>query len=192
MRNLLYLVFAVGLLSLQACKDQKSEEPATEETVSEETQAEAVKERYTAAASSVKFKDPKIAVMYDAYINLKTELVNSDVATSAKAAEDLLTAMANVGVEEETFLAAQFVVESNSLDGQREGFERVTKAIEPLILANIEGGAVYKQYCPMAFNNKGAYWLSNSEEIYNPYFGDMMLRCGRVADTLEVAEASEM
>ena len=37
----------------------------------------------------------------------------------------------------------------------------------------------------MAFNNTGAYWLSNSKEIYNPYFGDMMLNCGRVADTFE-------
>lgn len=181
MRNLLLLMLAAGLFSLQACKEQKTTEPTAEET-----QEAPAKEKYKAAEASVTFKDPKIATVYSAYIALKTELVNSDVATSAKAADVLLTALSNVGVEEEVFLAAQFVVESQSLDGQREGFERITKAIEPMLIENIEGGSVYKQYCPMAFNNKGAYWLSNSEEIYNPYFGDVMLRCGRVADTLEV------
>lgn len=39
---------------------------------------------------------------------------------------------------------------------------------------------VYKHYCPMAFNDTGAYWLDTSEIIHNPYFGDEMLRCGEV------------
>ena len=30
----------------------------------------------------------------------------------------------------------------------------------------------------MAFNNEGAYWLSDAEQIRNPYFGDKMLTCG--------------
>jgi Cu(I)/Ag(I) efflux system membrane fusion protein len=42
---------------------------------------------------------------------------------------------------------------------------------------------VYKEYCPMAFDNKGAYWLSESEEIRNPYFGKSMLTCGEVTTT---------
>ena len=40
----------------------------------------------------------------------------------------------------------------------------------------------YKQYCPMAFDNQGAFWLSNVEEIRNPYFGDEMLTCGSVEE----------
>ncbi len=42
---------------------------------------------------------------------------------------------------------------------------------------------VYKDYCPMAFNNKGAYWLSETKEITNPYFGASMLACGEVKQT---------
>lgn len=38
------------------------------------------------------------------------------------------------------------------------------------------------QYCPMAFGNKGAYWFSETEEKRNPYFGDMMLKCGENRD----------
>jgi Cu(I)/Ag(I) efflux system membrane fusion protein len=36
----------------------------------------------------------------------------------------------------------------------------------------------------MAFDNKGAYWLQDSEEIANPYFGAAMLRCGEKAGEL--------
>ncbi len=37
--------------------------------------------------------------------------------------------------------------------------------------------AVYRFHCPMAFNNKGAYWLQNNEDTRNPYFGASMLIC---------------
>lgn len=33
-------------------------------------------------------------------------------------------------------------------------------------------------HCPMAFNNKGAFWVQRAGEINNPYHGRMMLRCG--------------
>ncbi len=50
------------------------------------------------------------------------------------------------------------------------------------------GQKVYYQYCPMAFNNKGAYWLSNQREILNPYFGNKMLKCGEVADSVDYSK----
>lgn len=33
-------------------------------------------------------------------------------------------------------------------------------------------------HCPMAFNNKGAFWVQRVGEIINPYHGMMMLHCG--------------
>lgn len=42
--------------------------------------------------------------------------------------------------------------------------------------------SVYVQYCPMAFGDQGARWLSFDREILNPYFGDAMLRCGETVD----------
>lgn len=38
----------------------------------------------------------------------------------------------------------------------------------------------YVAYCPMAFNNRGAYWLQQSKQIDNAYFGAKMLRCGEI------------
>ncbi len=45
--------------------------------------------------------------------------------------------------------------------------------------------SIYHEFCPMAFNEKGATWLSNESEIKNPYFGDKMLDCGEVLDSLQ-------
>jgi hypothetical protein len=37
----------------------------------------------------------------------------------------------------------------------------------------------------MANNNTGAYWLSDSKEIRNPYLGNEMLTCGKVKETVQ-------
>ena len=49
----------------------------------------------------------------------------------------------------------------------------------------LAGTTAYYQFCPMAEGDKGAYWMSNSEEIKNPYFGEAMLGCGENKETLK-------
>ena len=44
---------------------------------------------------------------------------------------------------------------------------------------------VYVEFCPMADNNNGAYWLSKEEKVINPYFGEAMLTCGEVKQVIE-------
>ena len=44
---------------------------------------------------------------------------------------------------------------------------------------------VYIEFCPMANDNKGGYWLSTEEKIQNPYFGKKMLKCGEVKATIK-------
>ena len=44
---------------------------------------------------------------------------------------------------------------------------------------------VYYQFCPMARDSKGAYWLSEINEIKNPYFGKVMLNCGETKEVLK-------
>jgi membrane fusion protein, copper/silver efflux system len=44
---------------------------------------------------------------------------------------------------------------------------------------------VYHQYCPMAFDDEGGYWLSSEEQIQNPYLPETMLMCGEVIERIE-------
>ncbi|RYE22980.1 MAG: DUF3347 domain-containing protein, partial [Sphingobacteriales bacterium] len=68
---------------------------------------------------------------------------------------------------------------------KRIHFETVSNAMYDMLkITELKNAGVYRQYCPMAFNDKGAYWLSNEAEIKNPYFGKKMLECGEVTDSL--------
>jgi len=43
---------------------------------------------------------------------------------------------------------------------------------------------LYLDFCPMADNNNGAVWISQFKEIKNPYFGEKMMTCGEVKETI--------
>jgi hypothetical protein len=40
-------------------------------------------------------------------------------------------------------------------------------------------------HCPMAFDDRGADWISDEARVINPYFGDEMLHCGSVKGLLK-------
>ncbi|CAL1518123.1 DUF3347 domain-containing protein [Chitinophaga sp. MM2321] len=71
------------------------------------------------------------------------------------------------------------------LEGKRASFQMVSDMLFDLVRnTGLKGQTIYHQYCPMAFNDKGAYWLSDKPDIENPYFGNKMLHCGETKDSL--------
>ena len=48
----------------------------------------------------------------------------------------------------------------------------------------LKQGNLYADYCPMALNSKGAYWISDKKDIQNPYLGSKMPTCGQVKEEL--------
>ncbi len=172
-----FLSAAALLLVLGSCGNETKK--TTEEPEVVTVDVNETKE-YAAAETKASFKDDKIAGAFDKYIEVKTALVNTDAGTTSKAASQLVTAFSEIGVEEEVMEAARMIAETDDVEAQRIAFVDVTAAMEAMLDGALESGTIYKQFCPMAFDFEGAYWLSNSKEIYNPYFGDKMLRCGKV------------
>ena len=69
---------------------------------------------------------------------------------------------------------------------QRIDFAAISSAMYALLKkVDIKNAGIYHEHCPMALNEKGAYWLSDESEIKNPYFGKKMLECGDVEDSLK-------
>ncbi len=69
---------------------------------------------------------------------------------------------------------------------QREHFVMLSKDIADLIKTFGNGGqTLYKDFCPMANNGKGAIWISELKEIKNPYLGKAMPTCGSVKETIQ-------
>ena len=136
---------------------------------------------------------------FDAYFDLKDALVasNRDLAQGAayRAQNSMQEAVRKQGLDQQS--KAYFdglneqlnqIKSQTDLEKQRDVFRLVSEEVISLAKGIKDSDAnYYVQYCPMANNNKGANWLSTERLIANPYYGDMMLRCGKVTDSI-VAE----
>lgn len=79
---------------------------------------------------------------------------------------------------------ANTLLKKDDVEAQRKQFGFLSQALINALTAFGVEGTYYVQHCPMAFDNAGANWLSNEEQIRNPYFGELMLKCGSVTDEL--------
>ena len=135
-----------------------------------------------------------------AYLPVKDALVASEPATAARAANEFISVLGSVDMSLVQGDAHHYWMEqlqalqahgkqlagSDDLEAQRQQFEFLSTAlINTLRAFGVAGETVYVQHCPMAFNDRGADWLAMESTIRNPYFGDQMLTCGVVEDTLE-------
>ena len=74
--------------------------------------------------------------------------------------------------------SSQKLAKATDIEVARGQFELLTTAVTHTIKTFGSGeAAIYRFHCPMAFNNKGAFWLQKNSETRNPYFGNAMLTC---------------
>jgi Cu(I)/Ag(I) efflux system membrane fusion protein len=128
------------------------------------------------------------------YLKMKDALVASDasqVSAFAKATSLKLKAIStdDLSTMEKQHLTKSIemldaVANNDNLENQRAHFVILNENIVPIAMSIKNSINYYIQKCPMANNNKGAVWLSMEEEIRNPYYGDAMLTCGSVIDSL--------
>lgn len=72
------------------------------------------------------------------------------------------------------------------IEAKRKSFQMVSDQLYDLIrTVQYDRAIVYHEFCPMAFNDQGANWLSNSSDIRNPYIPKKMLTCGEVKDSID-------
>lgn len=134
------------------------------------------------------------------YLDLKDALVASDDALAASKAKDVIATWERFTTtpqnEEEKDMfnmmkmavmgGARSTASATVLEKRRADFETLSNALIALIdRYGISDTTLYKQFCPMAFDDKGSYWISAERQILNPYFGSMMLSCGEVRGTWE-------
>ena len=78
------------------------------------------------------------------------------------------------------------VLASNDISALRAAFASFNHALYSSVRTfGISDEISFYQFCPMAFNNKGAFWFSNVTEIRNPYFGASMRSCGSTKRVLQ-------
>ncbi len=131
------------------------------------------------------FKDKAMGTAYANYIELKEALVDSDFESASKASASLEKSLSEVESSEVAQSSVSKVRQAGDLKEQRKAFAELTSEMSKLIKGgNLSMGEIYLEFCPMSNNNEGAYWLSNTKEIRNPFLGKKMLNCGMVKETI--------
>lgn len=180
-----YFIFAFFIgFAFTACKDEvKKDTPETVEVASGDDVT--LTKPKTVESNTISFNNPRMEVVFNNYIDLKDTFVASNAEKVSAIASELILPFTNIGAGDSALKALETIAKSTAIEEQRTAFVVVTSEIEKLVKDEIASGTIYKQYCPMAFNNTGASWLSTSSDIMNPYFGDKMLRCGRIDAKIE-------
>jgi len=174
MKKVVLSLIAVGLLSFSCSQEKKTE--------ANESSKQAQKEVMKSGVSEV--NSEQLKSILSSYFNVKNALVKTDASEAKSALAKLLE---SIGSEMEKMKSlAQEMQQKDDVEEIRSNFDDLSQEVYVLVKENSESKdqKVYKQFCPMAFNNNGAFWLSEKKEIRNPYFGDKMLKCGKVQEEL--------
>ncbi|MCC5929320.1 MAG: efflux RND transporter periplasmic adaptor subunit [Cyclobacteriaceae bacterium] len=135
----------------------------------------------------------ELTLLAASYFDLKNHLVEAQAEPALKSAGQFMEKLKQFntsGASDEAKKAwkklSDKMENSLGLMQKDKALADLRRHFEPLSEAMLEAVAVfgftadewYEAYCPMVDDFRGAYWLSEKEEIYNPYFGDEMLHCG--------------
>jgi hypothetical protein len=207
MKKIFFSVLANSAITISACNNGGSKnehdghdmnkDTTKHATVSDDKDVKAIAVTYTnvdaKAAASIK-------TIVDHYLHIKNALANdksSEAANGAKAMEDaigkldksLLTAEQKTAYdanEEELKEHADHIAKNgDNIKHQRSHFVQMSEVVYELVRDFGAGRPVYHDHCPMARDNQGAMWISETKEIKNPYFGAQMLKCGTVEEVIQ-------
>ena len=141
----------------------------------------------------------QLKAVFDNYFAVKDALVKTDGNTASAKATALLSAINAVKMEtlktdehnvwmkvlKNIKEDAEHIAETKDAKHQRDHFDTLSKNMYDLIKVSKQETPTYYQFCPMANNGKGANWLSKENVVKNPYYGSMMLSCGKVTETIK-------
>ena len=202
-KALKFILATASLLVFASCgNDKKSENDTTDGVLVEErmmdqkemdgmetmngtetkTENATTSEELKVDNATLAFEESSSKAVWDAYNKVRLALIASNAAEAKTAAANLAMIFDEsiAGLKEK----AEAIATTDDLDQQRLAFSQFSNAVESYFKGTLKAGTLYKQHCPMAFDGKGADWLSHEAAIKNPYYGDKMLNCGSVTATI--------
>lgn len=130
------------------------------------------------------------------YYAMKNALVAGDAAKASASASAFTIAISKVdpkaltadeqkifsSLQSKLLADAKAIADAKDISKQREIFSGFSNSMITLAKSvKLSAQTVYIDFCPM----KKAYWLSAEQPIKNPYYGNSMLTCGSVKDTIK-------
>lgn len=199
MTNIILSV-AIAAASLTSCNNNNAADAKQTEVKNDTPVTSAVQKvaDTTVTPTTVAFPVKEILT---GYLQLKNALTKDNGKEAATAGNAIVATLATVDMK--SISAAQIKsymdiaddlkehaehigANAGKIAHQREHFVMLSKDITDLVKNFGNGGqTLYKDFCPMANDGKGAVWFSEMKEIKNPYFGKAMATCGSVTETIQ-------
>ena len=141
----------------------------------------------------------QLKAVFDNYFVVKDAMISSDGNTTTMAAKELLLSINNVKMDKldmdvhmvwmkvvnQIKNDSELISNTKDIKIQRNHFTTLSKDIYSLVKVAKYEVPVYFQYCPMFNDGKGANWLSKENAVKNPYYGSMMLTCGKTVEIIK-------
>ncbi|MDB5200608.1 MAG: hypothetical protein JWQ27_17 [Ferruginibacter sp.] len=197
------LIFSIAMTAtnLMACNtnDNKASE-TTKSEVTKDTLAQQSATADTVAQASTGTVFP-VKEIIGRYLQVKNALAKDNSKDAANAGNELVASLAQIDPtklspeQQKSYTeladdlnehAEHIGSNPGKIEHQREHFMMMSKDIADLVKTfGNAGQTLYKDFCPMANDGKGATWISEVKEIKNPYLGSKMPDCGTLKETIK-------
>ena len=185
----------------ECCKYEREKKTAVKALSKETTMPQMNHEEHQQAVATTanETKANPFQVIYDSYFSVKEALVKTDAAAAAAKATALVAALDAIKMEtlkpgehtvwmnelKDLKTAAKQIADTKTIEKQRAAFATLSLHVYALAKASAPTEKIYYQNCPMYNDGKGANWLSKESGIKNPYYGAMMLSCGKTVEEIQ-------
>jgi hypothetical protein len=141
----------------------------------------------------------QLKAVFDNYFVVKDAMISSDGNATSIASKELLVSINNIKMDKLEMDVhvvwmkvlnkikedAEHIADTKDIKHQRDHFTTLSKDIYSLLKVAKYDVPVYFQFCPMYNSGKGGNWLSKENAVKNPYYGSMMLSCGKTVETIK-------
>ncbi|AZI21728.1 DUF3347 domain-containing protein [Chryseobacterium taklimakanense] len=207
MKTVLLSLLAVGTFALTSCKENKEQKSTTETSMKHDmsTMSDSAAMGNMATDKEITVTEAKkssadLTELYSHYTHLTFALSGDDDKEAVSAAKGILASFPKIDkngfsdeqkkefAELEASIrehAEHIADNAGNIDHQREHLDIMSADFYDLLKDFGTPKPVYKVFCPMYNDKKGAFWLSDSREIKNPYYGKKMASCGEVQEEIK-------
>lgn len=145
-------------------------------------------------------KSASVKEVVDVYLQLKNALTTDNSGEAASSGTKLENVFRNFNksalspdqkktyediAEDAMEHAEHIAANKGNIGHQREHFDILSKDIYDLVKSFGAGQVLFKISDPMFNKGKGAFWLSETKEIRNPYMGKAMLNSGTIQEEIK-------
>lgn len=194
---------AIAAISFTACNNSNNKSAETKSTGTDTAQAKPQTDNVTAKTQPVADTKATVSIkdIIADYIQLKNAFAKDNTTDAATAGTSLEIAFKTFDktalsadqkkafgdIEDDAREHAEHIGKNGgNIAHQREHFVMLSKDMADLIKTFGNGEqTLYKDFCPMANDGKGAIWISEVREIKNPYLGSKMPTCGTIKEEIK-------